>query len=111
MIIPDYSICPLEIIILLGNGIIDSISFLFSCAPFFCVSKNVSERKAIGNSIPLCSWDSCASQASSCIGIDYVDLVRVRESQYRCLNDGFLEFQEGFMMGWCPVKFHLLVCQ
>ena len=37
--------------------------------------------------------------------IDYVPLVRVRLSHYRCLNNGFLEFWEDFMMGWCPVKF------
>ena len=32
---------------------------------FLCVSENVSERKAIGNSVPSSSWDNCAPQVSS----------------------------------------------
>ena len=31
---------------------------------FLCVSAKVHERKAIGNSVPSCSWDNCAQQAS-----------------------------------------------
>ena len=32
---------------------------------FLCVSEKVCERKAMGNSVPSCSWDNCALQASS----------------------------------------------
>ena len=65
MIVPDYDVCSLEIIIPFCNGIINSIRFLFSHAPFSLCFQKVCERKAIGNSVPLCSWDSYTPQASS----------------------------------------------
>ena len=65
MFIPDYDVCSLEVIIPFCNGIINSISFLFSHAPFSLSFQKVCKRKAIGNSVPSCSWDSCALQALS----------------------------------------------
>ena len=64
VIIPDYDIHSLEIIIPFGNDIINSISFLFSCAPFSLHVQKVCERKAIGNSVPPYSWDNCPPHAS-----------------------------------------------
>ena len=54
MIIFNSDVSTLQVVIPLGDGVVDSIGPLFGCAPF-PLSLNVCDRKAIGNSVPSCS--------------------------------------------------------
>ena len=46
-----------------------------------------------------------------CICVYYGMFCWIWIVQYRCLDNWFLECQESIVMGWCPLKFCLLVSQ
>ena len=69
VIISAYDICTLEIVIPLGDSIVNSIGLLFSCAPLSLGFKKVWDKKAIRNSVLSCSCVKWALQASSDVSV------------------------------------------
>ena len=65
VVIAHYYFSCLKVIIPFHDCVIYTVGFLFFGAPFPLSVREVCERNAIGNSVPSCSWDSCAPQASS----------------------------------------------